>query len=75
MAKKKSNWFFKFIFVLGFLILMYPQVSRLYYRVQSTQEVSAFDEGKAALSESLDGIKAGSTGCRGRDQAGAVLRP
>ncbi len=51
MAKKKSNWFFKFIFVLGFLILMYPQVSRLYYRVQSTQEVAAFDEGKAALSD------------------------
>ena len=49
--KKKSNWFFKFIFVLGFLILMYPQVSRLYYRVQSTQEVSAFEEGKAALSD------------------------
>lgn len=39
------------VFVLGFLILMYPQVSRLYYRVQSTQEVSAFEEGKAALSD------------------------
>lgn len=52
MAKKKqSNWFFKFIFVLGFLILMYPQVSRLYYRVQSTQEVAAFEEGKASLSD------------------------
>lgn len=52
MAKKKqSNWFFKLVFVLGFLILMYPQVSRLYYRVQSTQEVSAFEEGKAALSD------------------------
>ena len=52
MAKKKqSNWFFKLVFVLGFLILMYPQVSRLYYRVQSTQEVAAFDEGKAALSD------------------------
>lgn len=52
MAKKKqSNWFFKVIFVLGFLILMYPQVSRLYYRVQSTQEVAAFEEGKAALSD------------------------
>lgn len=49
--KKKSNWFFKLIFVLGFLILMYPQVSRLYYRVQSTQEVSAFEEGKASLSD------------------------
>lgn len=49
--KKKSNWFFKFIFVLGFLILMYPQVSRLYYRVQSTQEVSAFEAGKASLSD------------------------
>ena len=52
MAKKKqSNWFFKLIFVLGFLILMYPQVSRLYYRVQSTQEVASFEEGKAALSD------------------------
>ena len=52
MAKKKqSNWFFKFIFVLGFLILMYPQVSRLYYRVQSTQEVASFEEGKASLSD------------------------
>ncbi|MEQ3354099.1 class C sortase [Aedoeadaptatus acetigenes] len=52
MAKKKqSNWFFKLIFVLGFLILMYPQVSRLYYRVQSTQEVAAFEAGKAALSD------------------------
>ncbi|WP_108831038.1 class C sortase [Aedoeadaptatus coli] len=49
--KKKSNWFFKMVFVLGFLILMYPQVSRLYYRVQSTQEVSAFEAGKAALSD------------------------
>lgn len=49
--KKKSNWFFKLIFVLGFLILMYPQVSRLYYRVQSTQEVAAFEEGKASLSD------------------------
>ena len=49
--KKKSNWFFKLVFVLGFLILMYPQVSRLYYRVQSTQEVAAFEEGKAALSD------------------------
>ena len=52
MAKKKqSNWFFKLVFVLGFLILMYPQVSRLYYRVQSTQEVAAFEAGKAALSD------------------------
>ena len=51
MAKKKSNWFFKFVFVLGFLILMYPQVSRLYYRVQSTQEVSSFESGKATLSD------------------------
>lgn len=49
--KKKSNWFFKLVFVLGFLILMYPQVSRLYYRVQSTQEVAAFEAGKASLSD------------------------
>ncbi|MDY3118221.1 MAG: class C sortase [Peptoniphilus sp.] len=52
MAKKKqSTWLFKVIFVLGFLILMYPQVSRLYYRVESTQEVSTFESGKASLSD------------------------
>lgn len=52
MAKKKkqSTWFYKLIFVLGFLILMYPQVSRLYYRVESNQEVASFESGKAELS-------------------------
>ena len=51
MKKKKRTWPFKIIFVLGFLILIYPQVSRIYYRVESTQEVSTFDTAKEELTD------------------------
>ncbi|WP_138159989.1 class C sortase [Peptoniphilus catoniae] len=51
MKKKKRTWPFKIIFVLGFLILIYPQVSRIYYRVESTQEVSTFDTAKEKLTD------------------------
>ncbi len=51
MKKKKRTWPFKLIFVLGFLILIYPQVSRIYYRVESTQEVSNFDKEKENLTD------------------------
>ncbi len=49
--KKQATWPFKIIFVLGFLILIYPQISRLYYRVQSSQEVSTFDQEKTKLTK------------------------
>lgn len=49
--KNKKNWLFKIIFILGFLVLMYPTVSRLYYRVESSQQVSTFDEEKNKLSD------------------------
>lgn len=51
MKRKKRTWPFKLIFILGFLILIYPQVSRIYYRVESTQEVSNFDKEKKNLSD------------------------
>lgn len=51
LKKKKRTWPFKLIFVLGFLILIYPQVSRIYYRVESTQEVSNFDKEKENLTD------------------------
>lgn len=49
--KKKSNLPFIFIFILGFLILLYPQVSRLYYRVQANNNIGIFDEASAHLDE------------------------
>ena len=50
-SKKRRTWPFKLIFILGFLVLMYPTVSRLYYRVESTQQVSNFDSEKSKLSD------------------------
>ncbi|SFE25823.1 sortase A [Peptostreptococcus sp. D1] len=46
---KKSQWPFILIFILGLLILSYPLVSRFYYRVESTQQVKAFDNKKKEL--------------------------
>lgn len=57
MAKKKkkktkiSQWIFRLIFLLGFLILMYPVVSDLYYRVDSNEQITDFDNEKSKLSE------------------------
>ena len=47
--KQKSTWFFKLIFILGFLILIYPQISNIYYRVESSSEISAFEQEKDQL--------------------------
>lgn len=47
--KKKSQWPFIVIFVLGLLVLSYPLISRFYYRVESTQEVEDFDNEKKKL--------------------------
>lgn len=49
--KKKSNLPFIFIFILGFLILLYPQVSRLYYRVQANNNIGVFDDASSQLDE------------------------
>lgn len=50
-SKKRRTWPFRLIFILGFLVLMYPTVSRIYYRVDSTQQVSNFDSEKKSLSD------------------------
>lgn len=47
--KKKSQWPFIVIFVLGLLVLSYPLISRFYYRVESTQQVEYFDNEKKKL--------------------------
>ncbi|MDD7593257.1 MAG: class C sortase [Peptoniphilaceae bacterium] len=47
--KKRSNLPFLLIFLFGFLVLMYPLISRLYYRIDATSEVTDFDTAKSAL--------------------------
>lgn len=49
--KKKSNWPFILIFLVGFCVLMYPVISRLYYRVESRDVISTFDSEKEKLSK------------------------
>lgn len=59
MAKNKKRkgktglkqWVLRLIFLLGFLIMMYPVVSDLYYRVDSKEQIVEFDNEKAKLSE------------------------
>ncbi len=48
---KKRNWPFIGIFLLGFLILSYPLISRWYYSIETKNVVATFDAEKAKLSE------------------------
>lgn len=50
-GKKKRRIFAKLVFLLGFLIFIYPVISRLYYRVETTKVVSDFSEGKRQLDQ------------------------
>ncbi|SFE15148.1 class C sortase [Peptostreptococcus sp. D1] len=43
---KKKNTIFILMFIFGFLILMYPLVSKLYYRVESNFQVQEFEKAK-----------------------------
>lgn len=47
--KKKSRWVFRLIFLLGFLVMIYPLVSRLYYRIESNDQVETFSSGAKKL--------------------------
>lgn len=49
-SRKKSNLIFAVIFVLGFLILMYPLISRLYYRIEANNQVVDFQNARSQLS-------------------------
>lgn len=46
---KKGKWIFRLIFLLGFMVMMYPLISRLYYRIESNEQVTTFSEGAKKL--------------------------
>lgn len=53
--KKKSRWIFRLLFLLGFLVMLYPLVSRFYYRIESNDRVSDFKSGAEELdTEEID---------------------
>ena len=47
--KKKSRWVFRLIFLLGFLVMIYPLISRFYYRIESNEQVETFSTGAKKL--------------------------
>ncbi|MDO5048077.1 MAG: class C sortase [Anaerococcus sp.] len=48
---KKNQWIFRGIFLLGLLILTYPIISDLYYRVDVKEEITDFDSQKDKLDQ------------------------
>ena len=40
------------VFILGFLIAVYPIISQMYYSVESTQEIKDFDENRERMARS-----------------------
>lgn len=47
--KKKSRWVFRLIFLLGFMVMIYPLISRFYYRIESNEQVETFSTGVKKL--------------------------
>ena len=47
---KASKWAWRLIFLLGILIMLYPLINRLYYRIDSTDQVDTFKSGTEDLS-------------------------
>lgn len=51
--KKKliTNLVIGFVFLIGLLILLYPQISRIYYRIEANEQVADFDSAKSQLDQ------------------------
>lgn len=47
--KKKSRWVFRLIFLIGFLVMVYPLISRIYYKIESNDQVETFSTGAKKL--------------------------
>lgn len=47
----RKNWPFLLLFVIGFLIMIYPMISQYYYRVEANQEIEDFQKKAASLDQ------------------------
>ncbi|WP_455257863.1 class C sortase [Peptoniphilus asaccharolyticus] len=50
-SKKKNQIFLKLIFILGLMVMLYPVVSRYYYRIEANEQVTKFDSAKSELTD------------------------
>lgn len=57
MEKKKkkgrllSNIFFVLMFVVGLGVLIYPRISDLYYKMEASEQITAFESGKSKMDD------------------------
>ena len=42
---KKSKWLWRIIFIIGLMVMLYPLINRLYYRIESNEQVTTFKTG------------------------------
>lgn len=42
---KKSKWLRRIIFIIGLMVMLYPLINRLYYRIESNEQVTTFKTG------------------------------
>ena len=47
---KASKWLWRLVFLIGIGVMLYPMISRFYYRIDSTDQVDTFKSGTADLS-------------------------
>ena len=48
---KRKTWPFVVIFILGFLLMMYPMISNYYYRMDANREIQEFQDGAKKLDD------------------------
>ena len=48
---KRKTWPFVVIFILGFLLMMYPMISNYYYRIEANNEIQEFQDGANKLDD------------------------
>ncbi|WP_099321249.1 class C sortase [Anaerococcus sp. Marseille-P3625] len=46
---KKSKWFWRIVFLIGLLVMLYPLINRMYYRIESNEQVTTFKTGTDSL--------------------------
>lgn len=51
LEKIKKNWKVILLFIVGFLIAIYPIISNLYYTVENNNRIEVFEEGVSELSQ------------------------
>ncbi|WP_077074422.1 class C sortase [Aedoeadaptatus urinae] len=50
-SSKRKTWPFVVIFILGFLLMMYPMISNYYYRIDANREIQEFQDGANKLDD------------------------